>query len=144
MNRKSSLIAIAALAAALTAAGCGSSSSSTTASTSTTTSAAAVAKTVGVTQGLAVSSPASGALQYVPSALAAKAGKVTITFTNPSPVPHNLAIFDSQGHEVGTEMEPFANGTHKTTATVQPGTYTFMCQVPGHSAAGMKGKLVVS
>ena len=144
MKRKSSLIAVAALAVAVTASGCGSSSSSTTASTQTTTCTAATVKTVGGVQLLSVKSPASGALQYVPASLTAKAGNVTIVFANPSPVPHNLAIFDPNGHEVGTEMEPFANGVHKTSATVKAGIYTYMCQVPGHSAAGMKGKLVVS
>jgi uncharacterized cupredoxin-like copper-binding protein len=32
----------------------------------------------------------------------------------------------------------------KLTLTLKPGTYTFYCTVPGHAAAGMKGKLVVT
>ena len=34
-------------------------------------------------------------------------------------------------------------GISKVTLTLKPGTYTFYCTVPGHEAAGMKGKLVV-
>jgi uncharacterized cupredoxin-like copper-binding protein len=29
------------------------------------------------------------------------------------------------------------------TATLKPGTYTFLCTVPGHAAGGMKGTLTV-
>ena len=93
---------------------------------------------------LKLSSPPSGALQYNPTTLTAKAGTVTIVYANPSQVQHNVAIIDSAGKEVGSEMEPFTAGIQKTTAKLAAGTYTFECQVPGHAQAGMKGQLTVS
>jgi len=34
-------------------------------------------------------------------------------------------------------------GTSQVTVTLKPGTYQFLCTVPGHAAAGMKGVLTV-
>jgi uncharacterized cupredoxin-like copper-binding protein len=34
-------------------------------------------------------------------------------------------------------------GTSSFKVTLKPGTYTFLCEVPGHAAAGMKGTLTV-
>ena len=34
-------------------------------------------------------------------------------------------------------------GTSKLSATLQPGTYEFLCTVPGHEEGGMKGELTV-
>ena len=142
MSRKSLPVA-AALAVCLVAAGCGSSSSSSSTASST-TAAAQAGTTVGGVQLFKVTSPATGAMQYNPSTLTAKAGKVTITYTNLGPIAHNIAIFDAKRHELGTEMDPFAKGSKKTTATLKAGTYTYECQVAGHAAAGMKGTIVVS
>jgi len=81
-------------------------------------------------------------LSYNKKTLTAKAGKVTIVMTNPSPIfQHNIAIkgkgVSKKGKVVGK------GGMSKVTATLKPGVYTFFCTVPGHEAAGMKGKLIV-
>ena len=146
------LAATLALAIAGAATGCGSTSSNNADANPVTESVkqeAAKAKesvkaAVGPVEVLKVSSPATGALAYAPTSLMAKAGNVTIDYANPSPVPHNVAILDSAGKEVGSEMTPFANGKGKTTAKLAAGSYTFVCQVPGHLQAGMKGTLTVS
>ena len=82
-------------------------------------------------------------LAYNKKTLTAKAGKVTIVMTNMSAVfQHNVAIkgkgVSKKGKVVGK------GGQSKVTATLKPGTYTFYCTVPGHEAAGMKGKLIVT
>ena len=82
-------------------------------------------------------------LAYNKKVLKAKAGKVTIVMTNMSAVfQHNVAIkgkgVSKKGKVVGK------GGQSKVTATLKPGTYTFYCTVPGHEAAGMKGKLIVT
>ena len=82
-------------------------------------------------------------LAYNTKVLKAKSGKITISMTNTSPIfQHDVAIKVNgkvtKGKTVGQ------NGVSKLTVTLKPGTYTFYCTVPGHEAAGMKGKLIVT
>ena len=79
--------------------------------------------------------------KYDKKALTAKAGLVTITFTNKSgPVKHDLAI---KGQKKKTPQITGGKSA-KLTLTLKKGTYTFYCTVPGHEAAGMKGVLKVT
>ena len=94
---------------------------------------------------LAFSANTSGQLLYTVKAATATAGPVTISMTNMSGVPHNLAIQQgtaATGSLVGNTAIS-ASGTHSITVNLKPGTYTFFCQVPGHRAAGMSGTLTV-
>lgn len=81
------------------------------------------------------------ALAFDTTELSAKAGKVTIDFTNPSVIPHNVVI-EQNGKELAG-FEPIAEGEESETAELKPGTYTFYCSVPGHREAGMEGTLTV-
>jgi mono/diheme cytochrome c family protein len=94
---------------------------------------------------LAFSANPSGQLLYTVKAATATAGPVTISMTNMSGVPHNLAIQQGTG-ATGTLVghTPIAaSGTHSIAVNLKAGTYTFYCQVPGHRAAGMSGTLTV-
>ncbi|HEY8502484.1 MAG TPA: plastocyanin/azurin family copper-binding protein [Solirubrobacterales bacterium] len=73
--------------------------------------------------------------------LTAKAGTVTINFENPSATPHNVAI-EKDGEELAG-FAPISESDKTVSADLEPGTYTFLCTVPGHAAAGMEGTLVV-
>lgn len=84
----------------------------------------------------------SGALAYTTDEATAKAGEVTVNFTNSSPVPHDVAIEDSGGETIA-ETEVLAEGSDSTTADLKPGEYTFYCSVPGHRQGGMEGTLTV-
>lgn len=84
----------------------------------------------------------SGALAYTTDSAESKAGKVTVNFTNSSPVPHDVAIEDSGGETIA-ETEVLAEGSDSTTADLKPGEYTFYCSVPGHRQGGMEGTLTV-
>jgi|SRR5689334_4689700 len=84
----------------------------------------------------------SGALAYTTDSAESEAGKVTVNFTNSSPVPHDVEIEDSSG-EVVAETEVLAEGSESTTADLKPGKYTFFCSVPGHRQGGMEGNLTV-
>lgn len=81
------------------------------------------------------------ALAFDTTELTAKPGKVTIDFTNPSPIAHNVVI-EENGKELAG-FEPIAEGEETVSADLKPGTYTFLCTVPGHAEAGMEGALVV-
>jgi plastocyanin len=81
---------------------------------------------------------------YDTKSLKAKAGKVTIAFTNDSSVPHNVTVQSgTSGPTIGA-TPTFNGGTKSITMTLKPGTYTYYCSVPGHRQAGMLGTLTVS
>ena len=144
--------ALCAALATLAVAGCGSddkkSSDSGGAASSDTTAQKAPAPAPapsggggGASTNLKLSADESGQLKFDKSSLSAKAGNVTITMDNPSPVPHAVAIegngLDKDGPTVGM------GGASKVTAKLKPGKYEFYCPVDGHKAAGMKGELTV-
>jgi len=81
------------------------------------------------------------ALAFDKTELSAKAGKVTIDFTNPSAIPHNVVI-EENGKELAG-FEPITEGEEKVEADLEASTYTFFCSVPGHREAGMEGTLTV-
>lgn len=81
------------------------------------------------------------ALAFDTTDLTAKAGEVTIDFTNPSATPHNVAI-EQNGKEI-SGFDPITEGEESETADLKAGTYTFFCSVPGHREAGMEGTLTV-
>jgi plastocyanin len=83
-----------------------------------------------------------GGLAYTTKSATAKAGKVTVNFTNPQPISHDVAIEDSSGKEVG-ETEVIGEGSDSTVVNLKPGQYTFFCSVPGHRESGMEGELTV-
>jgi plastocyanin len=83
-----------------------------------------------------------GNLAFEEESATAKAGKVTINFTNSSPVPHDVKIESESGEEIGG-TEIVSEGTESAEVNLKPGTYTFFCSVPGHRQAGMEGTLTV-
>jgi uncharacterized cupredoxin-like copper-binding protein len=82
-----------------------------------------------------------GDLKFVPIAASAKPGKVMVKSQNKSSVGHNIAV---QGPGV-MQAGPVVSGgaTSMVSVDLKPGTYTFLCTVPGHEQAGMKGTLTV-
>lgn len=85
---------------------------------------------------------ASSGLEYTTDFDEAAAGKVTVSFTNPQPVPHDVAIETENGEVLG-QTEEVTEGSDSTTINLKPGTYTYFCTVPGHREAGMEGTLTV-
>lgn len=80
-------------------------------------------------------------LAFDTTKLTSKPGKVTIDFTNPSTTGHNVAIV--QGNTTLATTPTIMSSKASVSATLAPGTYTFLCTVPGHAEAGMQGTLVV-
>ena len=148
---KFAAISLSAVALAVGLAACGgsSSSSSTTSSSaasapSTSSSTTAAAGGGGGGSTVADAADPSGQLKFTKSTLAAKAGKVTINFTNSAPLGHNFTLQQgSSGPTVGA-TPTFQGGSKTLTVTLKPGTYTFYCSVPGHRMAGMQGTLTVT
>jgi plastocyanin len=142
------LVAIA-LALGISACG-GSSGSSSSASSSaaasppaTSSTAAAASSSGSASTSLSIAADPSGALKFTKSTLTAKAGTVTISFTNSSPLAHNLTVQQGTSGAVVGATPTFMGGTKTLTVKLKAGTYTFYCSVPGHRAAGMQGTLTV-
>src|SRR3954447_597318 len=76
-------------------------------------------------------------LAFDTTSLTSKPGKVTIDFDNPAPLEHNVAI-EQDGEEIATS-KTISKGKTSVSADLAPGTYTFLCTVPGHAEAGMEG-----
>lgn len=146
MKKVAALLALALAAFALVA--CGDDDSDTTASdngAATTTESGG--DEAGGTGGASGGSTAvefeadpDGALAYTTTQASTEAGGVTVEFTNPQAVPHDVAIEEPSGETIG-QTEIVTEGSDSATVDLKPGKYTFYCTVPGHREAGMEGTL---
>jgi plastocyanin len=139
-------VVFALVLASIALVACGSSSSD---SSSTEAETQSQSGTTTEAEGGSTGSAAALDIEAAPSGLAyssdtatAKAGKVTVDFTNPQPLTHDVAIEDSSGKTIG-ETELVAENSSSAVVDLKPGTYTFYCTVPGHREAGMEGTLTV-
>lgn len=143
---KKALFGFALILAALALVACGGSDDDTT-TTETQSQGNGAAKeaeggSVGSASSLDFEADPGGALAYTAETATAKAGEVTVGFTNPQPLSHDVVIEDSGGKEVAA-TEVIGEGSDSTVADLKPGEYTFFCSVPGHREAGMEGTLTV-
>jgi len=114
--------------------------------------------------GQAVDADPSGALKYQQTALQAQGSQpFTVAFNNPAPLQHNWvlvepgqeqAVADAAAAKAGDATglpgviaaSPVVNGASSANVEVpaiEPGTYPYICTLPGHYAAGMRGDLTV-
>ena len=146
----SKILAPALATGLLVLAGCGSSSTSSSSSaspaaTSTTSSSAATstpASPGGSGASLSVAADSEGQLKFDTTSLPAKAGAVSIDFTNMSSLGHNITVESSSGSVVGS-TPTFQGGSKTLSLSLKAGTYKFYCSVPGHRQAGMEGTITV-
>lgn len=111
-----------------------------------------------------VTADPTGQLKFQPETLNATAGQsINVSFKNPAPLQHNWvlvmpgqeqAVADAAASKGGdatgvagviaTTAVLNANGEEtKETPAQAAGSYTYICTVPGHYAAGMKGTLTI-
>ncbi len=139
--KKAATIFVVGAAAAFGIAACGSSSNNSTTAASNTTSTAATGGGAGAGQTIDIAASPSS-IAYTTTSLKAKAGPATINFDNPSSaLGHDVVLQDPSGAQVG-KTAIITSSKASFTATLKPGTYTFFCSVPGHSAT-MHGTLTV-
>ena len=86
--------------------------------------------------------PEGDQLMFDTNTLTAKAGKLTVEFTNDSSIAHDVVVSD-QSNKVLGKTPVFDGGTKSFNVTLKPGSYTYYCSVPGHREAGMQGTLTV-
>jgi plastocyanin len=142
---RSAPAALLALVLGLVLTACGGSGTSTTQATAAGagTTSSATASSATAAGPLALAAAPSGQLAFTRSSLSAKAGTVTIRFTNTAPEGHNLTIQQGTNGPVIAATPTFQGGTRTLSVHLRPGTYTFFCSVAGHRMAGMQGTLTV-
>src|SRR4051812_14394142 len=121
------------------------------ASVALTTACGASGATAGSGAGVAIPAPAAAAgaqqvtvtvgnsMHFAPAAIVVRAGQpVELTLRNGGGVPHDFTLAEGASRPVTIEAQ--AGRTARGTFTIDtPGTYAFVCTVPGHTAAGMRG-----
>jgi plastocyanin len=138
---KRTLLALALATAFLAGCGGGDDNESSSTPTATATAEATQEPSSSGAAPLKFSAPADGSLKFDQGDVTAKAGKVTVEFSNPSSVPHAVEI---EGNGVQKETETVTGAdAPPITVDLKAGTYTYFCPVDGHEAAGMKGTLTV-
>jgi plastocyanin len=146
MKKLASLVVLALAALALVACG-GDDDGDTSATTAETTAGSTGGGSTGggSAGGSVVAIEAAGGteLAYVQKEVSAKAGEVTIEFTNPQSLSHDVVVEDAGGKELGATELIADSKTTATTESLKAGDYTFYCSVPGHREAGMEGALTV-
>jgi plastocyanin len=136
-------IALMAVAGVLALAGCGGSSSSSSSGSSGSSgggSSSSSSSSSGGGQTLKLAADPKGKLAFDKKTLTAKAGNVTIDFSNKSGIPHAVEV---NGHGVTKETSTITSGANSLSLNLKPGKYTFFCPVDGHRQAGMVGTLTV-
>ena len=83
-----------------------------------------------------------GDTAYTADAAVASAGNVAFVLENPQSDRHDVVIENAKGGTLG-RTEVIGSGTSSVTITMEPGSYTFFCSVPGHREEGMEGTLTV-
>lgn len=79
--------------------------------------------------------------RFDPARFRAEAGTpLRIVFVNRGSVGHNLTV---PAYDVGTPTIRPGQSATVTFTPQEPGTIGFLCTVPGHSEAGMRGQIIV-
>lgn len=82
-------------------------------------------------------------LLFAQEQLTAEAGELTIEFTNPSDIPHNVVIEGEGDETLGGTPQITDDSATLRVAEIEAGEYTYYCSVLGHREAGMEGLLTV-
>jgi uncharacterized cupredoxin-like copper-binding protein len=158
MTRRLAILAVPAAAAALVA-GCGSSDDPASESASANRQSAAAAEPAATAAANGRVTVTTTEFAFAPTAITAKAGKLKITLDNKGKIQHELVVLKSgadpaslkvgasgrvsESASVGEVSETDAATTKSATLDLKPGTYVYVCNIPGHYADGMYGSLTV-
>ena len=116
-----------------------------------TTACGATVSTGGPGASVAIPAPASpagaqqvtltvgNAMYFAPSSLVVRAGQpVELALRNEGGIPHDFTL--AEGASRAVKIEAQGGHTARGMFTIDtPGTYAFVCSVPGHAQAGMRG-----
>jgi uncharacterized cupredoxin-like copper-binding protein len=75
---------------------------------------------------------------------AAPAGEVTVAYESKGQQVHTLVVYDKDDKVVGDTLKVNPGQTELGTYDLPAGTYTLICDIPGHKEAGMVATLTTS
>jgi len=80
-------------------------------------------------------------MQFAPASMTVRAGQpVELALRNGGSIPHDFTLAEGASRPVKIEAQ--GGQTARGAFTIDtPGTYAFVCTVPGHAAAGMRGTI---
>jgi nitrite reductase (NO-forming) len=83
------------------------------------------------------------AMRFDPATFEARAGQpIEVVLQNDGQIPHDFLL--TQGVTTPVKIEAGGSATARATITLdRPGTYPFICSIPGHESAGMRGTITV-
>jgi uncharacterized cupredoxin-like copper-binding protein len=83
-------------------------------------------------------------MSFDPSEISVHAGQpVQVVLQNTGVLPHDFTLSEGSAQAVAIT----AGGGQTATGSFlipQPGTYTFICSMPGHASAGMRGTITAT
>jgi plastocyanin len=83
--------------------------------------------------------------QFAPSTISAPSGKVVFFLVNAGSTGHDLVIRDSSKNKIkGSELVSAGDSFVFTVDNIPAGTYTIVCDQPGHEGSGMIGTLTIT
>jgi uncharacterized cupredoxin-like copper-binding protein len=74
----------------------------------------------------------------------AGAGELTIQYVSEGAQTHSLVVVDESNSQIGDRLAVDPGDTAVGTYEVEAGTYSLICDIPGHQEAGMVATLNVS
>ena len=87
-------------------------------------------------------------LKFTPATIQAKVGQpVKVTFENKGVIEHDITFPTLKANKPATALKTVAKPGQTTTLEFTPtaaGTYEYVCTIPGHKEAGMKGTVNVA
>ncbi|MFN8632669.1 MAG: cupredoxin domain-containing protein [Chloroflexota bacterium] len=87
-------------------------------------------------------------LKFTPPTLQAKVGQpVKVTLDNKGVIEHDLSFPNIQANKPATELKAIAKPNQSAVLEFTPtakGAYEYICTIPGHKDAGMKGTINVT
>ena len=76
-------------------------------------------------------------IKFDKKAYDATSGQVKVDYVNKGRLVHDLVIFDQAHKAIGKTLRVSPGQQTSGTYNLPPGTYTMICDIPGHEEAGM-------
>jgi plastocyanin len=83
-------------------------------------------------------------IKFDQEAYTAPAGPTDIAYVSEAQQVHTLVVFDDDNQKVGETMKVNPGQTQVEAFDLPAGTYTLVCDIPGHKDAGMVATLTTS